>query len=133
MTDLPTRYSPLDVEGAIYERWLAADVFAPDGAGSTAGARVSTMAVAPLRNQIAPLVQRTTGVVVPPAGSATGAAALIAPGRIRCPLDALSGVGRRGSRVTFAPIDAVRLAPSRTRSGPIPALLLSVLAVRAGV
>jgi valyl-tRNA synthetase len=29
-------YRPADVEGAIYERWLAADVFAPDGAGSTA-------------------------------------------------------------------------------------------------
>jgi valyl-tRNA synthetase len=36
MTDLPEAYSPPEVEGAIYERWLAADVFAPDGAGSTA-------------------------------------------------------------------------------------------------
>ena len=27
---------PADVEGAVYARWLAADVFAPDGAGSTA-------------------------------------------------------------------------------------------------
>jgi valyl-tRNA synthetase len=36
MTDLPKTYTPRDVEGAIYERWLAADVFAPDGAGSTA-------------------------------------------------------------------------------------------------
>jgi valyl-tRNA synthetase len=36
MTDLPKAYAPHDVEGAIYERWLAADVFAPDGAGSTA-------------------------------------------------------------------------------------------------
>ncbi len=36
MTDLPRAYTPRDVEGAIYERWLAADVFAPDGAGSTA-------------------------------------------------------------------------------------------------
>jgi valyl-tRNA synthetase len=34
--DLPKAYTPHDVEGAIYERWLAADVFAPDGAGSTA-------------------------------------------------------------------------------------------------
>ncbi|MEJ7697572.1 MAG: hypothetical protein WKF78_13385 [Candidatus Limnocylindrales bacterium] len=33
----PTAYTPRDVEGAIYERWLAADVFAPDGAGSTRG------------------------------------------------------------------------------------------------
>ena len=33
---LPKAYTPRDVEGAIYERWLAADVFAPDGAGSTA-------------------------------------------------------------------------------------------------
>ena len=32
----PKAYTPRDVEGAIYERWLAADVFAPDGAGSTA-------------------------------------------------------------------------------------------------
>jgi valyl-tRNA synthetase len=33
---LPKAYTPRDVEGAIYARWLAADVFAPDGAGSTA-------------------------------------------------------------------------------------------------
>jgi valyl-tRNA synthetase len=36
MTTLPKAYTPRDVEGAIYDRWLAADVFAPDGAGSTA-------------------------------------------------------------------------------------------------
>ncbi|MEX1173273.1 MAG: valine--tRNA ligase, partial [Chloroflexota bacterium] len=36
MTDLPKAYTPRDVEGAIYERWIAADVFAPNGAGSTA-------------------------------------------------------------------------------------------------
>ena len=35
-TELPKAYTPHDVEGPIYERWLAADVFAPDGAGSTA-------------------------------------------------------------------------------------------------
>ena len=33
---LPKAYVPADVEGPIYERWLAADVFAPDGAGSRA-------------------------------------------------------------------------------------------------
>jgi valyl-tRNA synthetase len=36
MTELPKSYTPRDVEGAIYERWLAADVFSPDGTGSTA-------------------------------------------------------------------------------------------------
>jgi valyl-tRNA synthetase len=36
MPDLPKAYTPHDVEGAMYERWLAADVFAPDGRGSTA-------------------------------------------------------------------------------------------------
>ena len=36
MPGLPKAYTPHDVEGAIYERWLAADVFAPDGKGSTA-------------------------------------------------------------------------------------------------
>jgi valyl-tRNA synthetase len=36
MPDLPKAYTPSDVEGAIYERWLAADVFAPDGSGSRA-------------------------------------------------------------------------------------------------
>ena len=36
MTDLPKTYTSRDVEGAIYERWLAAEVFAPDGAGSRA-------------------------------------------------------------------------------------------------
>ncbi len=35
-TELPKTYVPRDVEGPIYERWIAADVFAPDGAGSTA-------------------------------------------------------------------------------------------------
>jgi valyl-tRNA synthetase len=35
-TELPKAYRPADVEGAIYERWIAADVFAPDGAGSRA-------------------------------------------------------------------------------------------------
>jgi len=35
-TDLPKAYRPSEVEGAIYERWVAADVFAPDGVGSTA-------------------------------------------------------------------------------------------------
>ncbi len=34
---LPKAYRPSEVEGAIYDRWLAADVFAPDGAGATAG------------------------------------------------------------------------------------------------
>ena len=35
-TSLPKAYVPAEFERAIYERWLAADVFAPDGAGSTA-------------------------------------------------------------------------------------------------
>ncbi len=35
-TDLPKAYAPAEVETAIYERWVAADVFAPDGAGSRA-------------------------------------------------------------------------------------------------
>ncbi|HEY8870179.1 MAG TPA: valine--tRNA ligase [Candidatus Limnocylindrales bacterium] len=34
--ELSRAYRPADVEGPIYERWLAADVFAPDGAGSRA-------------------------------------------------------------------------------------------------
>ena len=33
---LPKAYVPTDVEDRIYERWLAADVFAPDGTGSRA-------------------------------------------------------------------------------------------------
>ena len=36
MTELPKAYRPADFEAAIYARWLAADVFAPDGEGSTA-------------------------------------------------------------------------------------------------
>jgi valyl-tRNA synthetase len=35
-TKLPKAYAPTEFESAIYERWLAADVFPPDGAGSTA-------------------------------------------------------------------------------------------------
>ena len=34
--DLPKAYTPADFEAAIYQRWLDADVFAPDGNGSTA-------------------------------------------------------------------------------------------------
>ena len=33
---LPKVYVPSEVEGRVYERWLGADVFPPDGAGSTA-------------------------------------------------------------------------------------------------
>ena len=33
---LAKAYRPHDVEGPVYERWVAADVFAPDGAGSRA-------------------------------------------------------------------------------------------------
>ena len=36
--ELDKAYAPADVEGAVYERWMAADVFAPDGAGSRADA-----------------------------------------------------------------------------------------------
>jgi valyl-tRNA synthetase len=35
-TELPKAYQPAEFEAGIYERWLAADVFAPDGAGSRA-------------------------------------------------------------------------------------------------
>ena len=35
-SSLARAYDPAEVEGEIYERWLAADVFAPDGAGSRA-------------------------------------------------------------------------------------------------
>jgi valyl-tRNA synthetase len=34
--DMPTAYRPNEVEPEIYQRWLAADVFAPDGSGSRA-------------------------------------------------------------------------------------------------
>ena len=36
--ELPKAYVPADFEAGIYERWLAADVFAPDGKGSRADA-----------------------------------------------------------------------------------------------
>jgi len=36
LTELPKAYRPSEVEGAIYDRWIAADVFAPDGRGSRA-------------------------------------------------------------------------------------------------
>ena len=38
LTELPKAYRPSEVEGAIYDRWIAADVFAPDGRGSRADA-----------------------------------------------------------------------------------------------
>jgi len=34
--ELPKAYAPADFESAIYAQWIAADVFAPDGAGSRA-------------------------------------------------------------------------------------------------
>jgi valyl-tRNA synthetase len=37
-SELAKAYRPAEVEAAIYDRWLAADVFAPDGAGSRADA-----------------------------------------------------------------------------------------------
>ena len=45
MMDLPKAYTPRDVEASIYERWLAADVFAPDGAGSTADPALPTFTI----------------------------------------------------------------------------------------
>jgi valyl-tRNA synthetase len=36
--ELPKAYAPAAFEGAVYERWVAADVFAPDGRGSRADA-----------------------------------------------------------------------------------------------
>ncbi len=45
MSELPKAYTPRDVEGAIYDRWLAADVFAPDGAGSTADPALPTFTI----------------------------------------------------------------------------------------
>ena len=57
MGELPKTYTPSDVEGAIYERWLAADVFAPDGAGSTAdpdAAAVHDHPAAAERDRLAP-------------------------------------------------------------------------------
>ncbi len=35
-SDMPPVYQPAELEPRVYERWLAADVFAPDGAGSPA-------------------------------------------------------------------------------------------------
>ncbi len=42
---LARAYDPAEFEHAIYERWLAADVFAPDGAGSTADAALSPFVI----------------------------------------------------------------------------------------
>ena len=54
---LAKAYRPHDVEGPIYERWLAADVFAPDGAGSPGGlveAALRDHPAAPQRHRLAP-------------------------------------------------------------------------------
>src|SRR5258705_12189070 len=45
MTELPKACRPREVEGPIYERWLAADAFAPDGAGSTADPALPPFAI----------------------------------------------------------------------------------------
>ena len=45
MTELSKTYDPSAVEGAIYDRWLAADVFAPDGRGSTADPALPTFTI----------------------------------------------------------------------------------------
>src|SRR5450756_2160264 len=62
---------------------------------------------APSRTEQPRSSQRTNGVVVPPAGSASGSRPVIPAGAPRgasgSPLDALSGVSRHGSQATFAP------------------------------
>ncbi len=62
---LPKAYRPADFEGAIYERWLAADVFGPDGAGSRAdGSKPPFVIIQPPPNVTGSLhlghAQRTT-------------------------------------------------------------------------
>ncbi len=42
---LTKAYRPSEVEGPIYDRWLAADVFAPDGAGSRADERLEPFVI----------------------------------------------------------------------------------------
>src|SRR4051794_1848566 len=42
---LAKAYVPAEFEAGVYERWLAADVFAPDGAGSTADANLPTYTI----------------------------------------------------------------------------------------
>jgi len=42
---LSKAYRPSEVEGPIYDRWLAADVFAPDGAGSRADDRLEPFVI----------------------------------------------------------------------------------------
>jgi len=76
----------------------------------------------------APLVQRTNGVVVPPAGSRSGAlrsSRAPVPGRLwaryRAPAARLTS--------DFGPVVPARLAPSRARFVADPGLLLSVPAV----
>ncbi len=44
-TGLAKTYRPQEVEGPIYQRWLDADVFAPDGAGSTADATLAPFVI----------------------------------------------------------------------------------------
>jgi valyl-tRNA synthetase len=43
--ELPKAYVPAEFEGRIYERWLAAEVFGPDGAGSTADPALPTFTI----------------------------------------------------------------------------------------
>jgi len=79
-------------------------------------------------NQNAPLVQRTNGVVVPPAGSAPGPGPLIAAGGS----GALSTRYRASGAWLAGDVHAAgpaRLAPSRARSVAVEALLLPVAAV----
>jgi valyl-tRNA synthetase len=43
--ELPKAYVPADFEARIYERWLAADVFAPDGKGARANAAMAPFVI----------------------------------------------------------------------------------------
>jgi valyl-tRNA synthetase len=43
--ELPKAYSPADFESAVYERWVAADVFAPDGAGTRPAAGLAPFVI----------------------------------------------------------------------------------------
>src|SRR5262245_5061169 len=78
-----------------------------------------------------PLVQRTNGVVVPPAGSRSGALR-----SSRAPGSGLLAARYRAPGARLAsdvhPLVPARLTPSRARSEAVRALLLSVSAVKAG-
>ena len=80
------------------------------------GSRSRSVVTSPPDNKTAPIVQRTNGVVVPPAGFRTGRTAVIPHAVYPDALFARYRAHPLGSRTTFAPTNLIRLSANGRNS-----------------